>query len=130
MPLKTGDGVQVTFEGVRSSWRQGVWLATLGELSVGGTSASQLVLWFDASPREVLVTCLQTQTGILTFYNVWDSGRGHGMESQRDTTGMLLEALADGGIRCRTQDISTDLDFDRLVFTLTAVSTRLAGNDD
>jgi hypothetical protein len=119
LPLNAGDVFELTFEEVRGDWRQGVWLATSGELGVADALASQLVIWSDSSPSTVRITCNETSSGVLTYYNVWDSGRGMGpWESQGFTAGMLIERLPGGGVRCRTQDISTGLAFDRSVFTV------------
>lgn len=118
LPTTDGAELRITFEHVGSDWRQGVWLATEGELEVNGVRSSQLVLWQDTAPSTVRVRVVEGD-GKLRLYNVWDSGRGiSDHESQSATSGMLVEAAADGARRYRCNDIGYDPAFDSLVFTL------------
>lgn len=95
-----------------------MWLATEGELEVNGVRSSQLVPWQDTAPSMVHVRVVEGD-GKLRLYNVWDSGRGiSDHESQSATSGMVVEAAADGARRCRCNGIGYDPAFDRLVFTL------------
>ncbi len=116
--VQTGQTVRLTFESVNSAWRQGVWLATQGELSVAGTTSPQVVLWSDTAPAEVEIV-VQVTDGLMRLYNVWDSGRRRGpFESQSATSGMLVETMPDGSSRYSCNDIGTDAKFDKLVFRL------------
>lgn len=115
--VRVGDLVTVRFLGTSSSWRQGVWLAAGGVLSVAGQLVPQVVLWTDTAPDEVDLTVVETD-GFLRFYNVWDSGRGLGpFESQSATSGMLVR---DGVYRC--SDIASEPAFDRLKFSVEVAS--------
>lgn len=119
LPLHEGGGYAVEFEEVNSPWRQGVWLGTDGVLEIGGMESPSMVLWSDTAPVGTVVTCRSTRTGLLTIYNIWDSGRGYGdHESQRASSGMLREDAADGSFQYRCQDISVEPVFDRLTFRL------------
>ncbi len=117
LPITKGQRVTLTFERVGPRWRQGVFLATTGSLAIAGTSSPQRVLWSDTAPRSVAIEVAETD-GRLVLYNVWDSGRGRHHESQSDTSGMFVEALADGSIRYSCTDIGLEPDFSRLVFSV------------
>lgn len=118
LPIDDGDELTITFEHVGSDWRQGVWLATEGALELNGVRSSQLVLWQDTAPSTVQVRVVEGD-GKLRLYNIWDSGRGiSDHESQSATSGMVVEAAADGARRYRCNDIGYDPVFDKLVFTL------------
>ena len=116
LPCRPGDTFSLTFVDAAERWRQGVWLATDGVLRVAEVEAPQFVLWRDTAPQTVLVR-VATTDGLLRLYNVWDSGRGLGVESQKATTGMLREEVA-GGYRYRCNDIGNDPDFTSLTFLL------------
>lgn len=116
LPITQGQRITVTFEAVGPRWRQGIFLATAGQLVAAGTSSPSLVLWSDSAPTESVIDVAETD-GRLVLYNVWDSGRGRGpFESQSATSGMLVEGLADGSQRYSCTDIGVDPDFSRLVF--------------
>lgn len=118
-----GETFRLTFESSTSAWRQGVWLATEGELSVSNIIAAQVVLWSDSAPGTVDVLVRVTD-GLLRFYNVWDSGRGLGPhESLSATSGMLVEEDAAGVRRYRCNDIGLNPTFEKLVFTLQRTSS-------
>lgn len=121
VPCTSGDRFSVTFESAEARWRQGVWFAVDGELAVGDHSASQVVLWSDAAPEHVRVEVRTTGDGLLRFYNVWDSGRGRGYESQAHTSGMLREVEPDG-VRYRCSDINPAPTFEALVFKIGSVA--------
>jgi hypothetical protein len=123
LPFPTGTRAMIEFETVNSPWRQGVWLGTAGALRVAETISRSLELWADTSPRRVEVLCEESETGLLTLYNIWNSGRKIGShESQSDSSGMLVEELAGGGYRYRCQDIAVEPMFDRLVFSIRIAS--------
>lgn len=116
LAVMPGQRITLTFETVDPRWRQGVFLATTGRLVTAGTSSPSLVLWSDSAPAESVIDIVHTD-GRLVLYNVWDSGRGRGkFESQGATSGMLVEALADGSQRYSCTDIGVEPDFSRLVF--------------
>jgi len=116
--VRPGQTVTLAFESTNSPWRQGVWLASRGELGIAGTASPQFVLWSDTSPDYVEIE-VRTTDGLLRIYNVWDSGRHLGpFESQSATSGMVLEAMPDGSRRYSCNDIGTDPDFQKLVFRL------------
>jgi hypothetical protein len=83
-------------------------------LSANGVEAPQLDLWQDTAPPVVEVRCESTD-GLLRLYNIWQSGRGPGVESRSATSGMLVEVLEDGSRRYRCHDIGFDPDFDKLI---------------
>lgn len=114
--IARGQRITLTFESVGPRWRQGVFLATAGQLVAAGTSSPSLVLWSDSAPTQSVIDVAETD-GQLVLYNVWDSGRGRGpFESQSATSGMLVEALADGSRRYSCTDIGVEPDFSRLIF--------------
>jgi len=118
LPITKGRRISLTFEAVGPRWRQGVFLATAGQLVAAGTSSPSLVLWTDSAPTQSVIDVAETE-GRLVLYNVWDSGRGRGQfESQSATSGMLVEALADGSRRYSCTDIGVEPDFSRLIFTV------------
>jgi len=113
-----GQRVALTFETVGPRWRQGVFLATNGQLMTANEASRALVLWSDTAPTTSLIEIAETD-GRLVLYNVWDSGRGiRRFESQSHTSGMLVEKLADGSRRYSCTDIGAVPDFGRLVFRI------------
>ena len=118
LPIVAGKQVLLRFDSVHSRWRQGVFMATEGILAIADTRSSQLVLWSDTASGESSVAVVETD-GLLVLYNVWDSGRGRGrLESQSETSGMLVEERPDGWLRYSCTDIGVEPDFGRLVFRL------------
>ena len=78
--------------------------------------APSVTLWIDSAPPEVICQCT-TADGLLSIYNIWDSGRGYGTESQRSSSGMLVEDLPNGR-RYRCNDIGFETNFDKIVFRI------------
>lgn len=118
LPIAEGQAVSLEFLGGEGDWRQGVWLATEGELEVDGVTAPQLVLWSDTSPPVVEVKVNATD-GLLRLYNVWDSGRGLGHhESQSATAGMVKRVRKDGAFVYACNDIGLDPDFTKFTFAI------------
>lgn len=116
LPIMRGQRITLTFEAVGPRWRQGVFLATAGQLAAARTTSPSLVLWSDSAPTPSVIDVAETD-GQLVLYNVWDSGRGRGpFESQSATSGMLVEVLPDGSQRYSCTDIGVEPDFSRLVF--------------
>lgn len=113
-----GDRFLLTFESVDPRWRQGVWLAVEGILTVGDATTSQVVLWRDTAPDQVQLEVTSTGDGLLRLYDVWDSGRGLGpWESQSHASGLIAEAVEGGSDT--TAVTSTQIRaFDSVVFTL------------
>lgn len=121
-PIRDGELLQLTFEKVNSSWRQGVCLSTDTYLLVNDQRCPSVEIWQDTAPKNVKIEC-HTQSGDLRLYNIWDSGRGLGMESQSWSSGMLIERLSNGRRYC-CNDIGFDTNFDNLVFRLERVDLR------
>jgi len=71
----------------------------------------------DTAPPAVEIACLETD-GLIRIYNIWQSGRRPGVESQSQTSGMLVDLLPDGSRRYRCNDIGFDPDFSKLVFRI------------
>jgi hypothetical protein len=117
LPIVPGQIVRLAFEGGESPWRQGVRLATEAALIANDVSAPQLDLWPDTAPSLVEITCESTD-GLIRIYNIWQSGRRPGVESQSHTSGMIVEALPDGSRRYRCNDIGFNPDFSKLVFSI------------
>jgi hypothetical protein len=120
VPFEAGDRAAFVFEDAHSPWRQGIWVGTDGVLRVAESVGAQFVLWMDSAPPTVEVSCDRSD-GLLRVYNVWDSGRGRGQESQCHTSGMAVEALADGSRRYSCSDIGSPPSFDKLVFRLSVI---------
>ena len=128
LSVMEGSVVRIVFESVDSPWRQGIWLATSGALRVNDVESEQLTLWQDTAPQVVEVEIVDTD-GVLTFYNVWDSGRYPGYESQgltlgesqSATSGMVVSEVGDGRLRYGCNDIGYDPTFEKLVFTIEVV---------
>lgn len=120
LSVHNGEKIKVVFESASSPWRQGVWLQTDRGLIVNRTHCKSVELWIDTAPQEVILECL-TDDGFLSVYNIWDSGRGYGAESQKLSSGMLVEEAPDSR-RYRCNDIGFETDFDRLVFRIERLS--------
>jgi hypothetical protein len=117
IPIADGQLIRLTFEGGASSWRQGVRVATRGTLRANNVSAPQLDLWPDTAPPTVEIA-FESSDGLLRVYNIWQSGRRPGVESQSHTSGMLVEPLPDGSRRYQCNDIGFTPDFSKLVFRI------------
>lgn len=113
-PIHDGELLRLVFEHKQSPWRQGVYLKTDRTLTINNLEFPAFQLWSDTSPSEVLIEC-RTSNGALTVFNVWDR-HGH-MESQRWSSGMLVEEL-DNGRRYRCNDLGFETDFSKLVFRI------------
>ena len=111
-PVTDGEQIKVTFESVKSPWRQGAWLRTDGYLVVNEQRCPSVQLWQDSAPREIVIEC-HTQNRCLHIYNIWDRGRGR--ESQAWSSGMLIEDIPNGR-RYHCNDIGFETSFDKLVF--------------
>ena len=117
LPISEGQRIILTFESVGPRWQQGVFIATAGVLRIGELESAQWTLWSESAPPTVDIEVLSTD-GSVTFYNVWDSGRGYHVESQKLTSGMYVELLDSGVRRYSCNDIGRDPDFSSLVFTV------------
>ncbi len=111
--VKDGQVLKVTFESVRSEWRQGISLSTDGYFEVNNQQSKQVVLWQDTAPREVFLT-VRTQKGECALMNVWDTGSGL-IHKGHNGAAMIVEVLPYGR-RYRCNDGFADDDFDDLVF--------------
>ena len=114
LAVEDGEKLKLTFESKKSAWEQGVRLACDKGVSGDDWTGKGIKLWYGHSPREVVFTC-HTENGFLGVYNIWDRGRGP--ESQKHSSGMLLEELANGR-RYSCNDIGFDTKFDKLVFRI------------
>ena len=117
LPISDGQLIRLTFESGASPWRQGVRVATEGTLLANDVTAPQLDLWRDTAPPAVEIAC-EASDGLLRIYNIWQSGRRPGVESQSHTSGMLVEDLPDGSRRYKCNDIGFNPDFSKLVFRI------------
>ena len=118
--VSPGDTFSIAFKSQSGDWRQGIWLAVVGEIEIAGERAAQLTLWTDTAPSQFDVTVLRTEDGLLRLYNLWDSGRGYRRESQSATSGMLKETS--GAVTTyRCNDIGVKPTFDKLVFEVRRV---------
>jgi hypothetical protein len=116
LAVPEGSILRIEFEEVNSSWRQGVFLATDGALTLAGAAADRLVIWADNAPPELEMD-VSSNEGVVIMYNVWDSGRGRGpFESQSATSGMFVEQLDSGALRYSCTDIGILPDFKKLIF--------------
>jgi len=115
--LDVAAGHRVTFSviSVGERWRQGLFIATEGAVRIGDEERDQWIVWTDSAPPQIDVEIVKTD-GKLVFYNIWDSGRSKGRESQSHTSGMYLEVHDDGVRRYACNDIGFDPDFTSLVF--------------
>jgi hypothetical protein len=120
IPIVAGQRVRFEIESATSPWRQGVRFATHGVLIVNTTEGPQLDLWMDTAPAIVEMACASTD-GLLRFHNIWQSGRRPGVESLSHTSGMLVDALADGSRRYSCNDIGLQPDFQKLVFRVSVL---------
>ena len=115
-PIKNGEVLQLVFESVNSTWRQGVFLRCDTSIQINGQTSQSFVLWQDSAPSKAIMSCTTTN-GILDVYNVWDSGRTNGKESQAYSSGMIVEELPLGR-RYRCNDIGFETKFDKLIFRI------------
>jgi hypothetical protein len=108
--------LRLRFHAVNSLWRQGVWLRANPGILVYEAMHKALQIWQDNSPPAVEMT-VSAEDDLLHVYNIWDSHRGYGRESQSHTSGMLIEQT--GNVRTyRCHDIGNTPDFSKLVFSL------------
>jgi hypothetical protein len=114
---RDGSTFRLVFESAEPRWRQGVWLGVEGDLEIAGQTSSQVVVWRDTAPPFVDIVVRSTTDGLLRLYNVWDSGRGYGRESQAATSGMLREPTS-LGFRYRCSDINPSPTFEAVRFRL------------
>lgn len=121
VPVAPGQALRITFKGHSGPWRQGIWLGVDGELEVTGVRSAQMEIWTDTAPNTFDVNVLRAQDSLLRIYNVWDSGRGRGRESQSATSGMLKEHTH-GSTIYRCNDIGRRPKFDKLIFEVSPVS--------
>lgn len=92
-----------------------MFIATERSLAVADVTARAHVLWQDSTPPEVDIDVIESN-GTITIHNVWDSGRKYGrFESQKHTSGMLVERIEPHGWRYRCHDIGFNPDFKKLV---------------
>lgn len=106
-PIDEGRELVLTFEEWKRTSRHGVRLAVDGGLIVNGHAAPSVELWSDTAPNEIKIE-VRDSKGILSVYNLWDSGSGR--QSQSYTSGMLIEQLPKGRrYRCNDIGLATSL---------------------
>jgi hypothetical protein len=112
--------LKVTFEEIRSDWRQGVCLTVNGEFEVAGqVIQNSVVLWHDTSPTAIEVH-VQARDGTCQIKNVWDIGDGV-MQSWHNGAAMIVHrSMSTRRYKCN--DGRDDEDFDDLVFTIEFVN--------
>ena len=113
--IENGELIKLTIEEKNSPWRQGIWLQTDGELVINEQRSSNMVLWQDSSPTDVVIECL-TKCGCIHLYNVWDKGDGR-KDSQSWSSGMIVKEIPIGR-RYHCNDIGFDTDFRKLIFRI------------
>jgi len=124
-PIVDGELIRVIIEDTNSSWRQGIRLQTDKGIIVNNQMSGVIVLWTDTLPTEVVICC-KTENGCLSIYNVWDSHRGLNIESQKLSSGMLIEQY-ENGRRYFCNDIGFDTNFDKLIFRIERVGRKYNG---
>lgn len=118
--VPSGSRIELDFESVAPRWRQGVRLATAGEIHAhgwrsNGLHGSEVVVWSDE--HSGLFIEAERTDGSVSLHNVWSRGRAHpSTEARHATSGMRVEVLPDGSRRYRCRDVGEDVDFDQLVF--------------
>ena len=115
-----GETLAITFKGQSGGWRQGIWLAVVGQMQIAGVAGDQMTLWTDTAPSKVDVNVIRSEDGLLRIYNIWDSARGLRQESQSATSGMLKQANGDV-VTYRCNDIGFHPTFEKLIFEIRRV---------
>lgn len=114
LEVSDGQSIRVKFISCNSEFRQGVWIAADKGIEINGSIYSQVNLWQDTAPKEVILKC-HTDVGLLSLYNIWDDGDGR--ESQAHTSGMIVEQI-DNILIYRCNDYGLETDFNKLVFSI------------
>ena len=117
IPACAGDRFDLTFEEAQSDWRQGVWLGVDGIIEVAGAASVSMQIWTDNAPETTRIKVVEVNGGLF-LYNIWD--RGHGLQSQAHTSGMLIKKI-EGGRRYFCQSINLDPLFDDIQFRIKRV---------
>ncbi len=119
IPVKRVVNVQYRIVSTNSEWPQGIAFSTDGWLSYRDGEHIKRG-WFDIfeqyMPKEDVISCYSTKSGILWVKNVWDQGEG-GVESGWNGAAMWIEQIP-GGKRYHCNDGHFDDDFNELVFEL------------
>ena len=116
LDVTDGEEIQLVFESINSTWRQGVWLSTDKGITINNELCPSADLWMDNSPKEVICIC-HTKSGFLSVYNIWDENDGYGRQSQAYTSGMLIEELPNGR-RYHCNDFGFEPKFDNINFRI------------
>jgi hypothetical protein len=119
--VSPGEAIALAFESMNSPRRQGVFIGTEGLLSIDGVDARAFNLWYDTTPRPVVIRCRESSSGRAVVYNIFEREPGRQI-SQAHTSGMLVESLPGGGQRYRCCDLAREPSFDRVVFTVRPVA--------
>lgn len=114
LEVSDGQSIRLTFISCNSEFEQGIWIATDKGIEINGSVYSQINLWQDTAPKQVILKC-HSNVGLLSFYNIWDDGDGR--ESQAHTSGMIIEQK-DNVLIYHCNDYGFETDFDKLVFSI------------
>lgn len=106
--------IKVKFIETNSTNKQGIWIATDKGIEINGNLYSQINLWEDTAPKEVILKCY-TDVGLLSIYNIWDDGRGR--NSQSYTSGMIIKE-EDNVLYYHCNDYGFETDFNKLIFSI------------
>lgn len=116
--IEDGQKIKIEFIKNNTNYRQGIRIAVdvgEGELEIFGVKSREMELWEDTAPKEVICSCY-AKSGKISIYNIWDK-RGYS-ESQRDSSGMILEEQENKIIyHCNDCGFETT-NFDKLVFSI------------
>lgn len=115
LQVNDGQKIRVTFESAHGEWRQGIHLSTDGTFEVNNQASTEIVLWQDTAPHEVVLK-VHSKTGECLVMNAWDTGNGL-MQRGHNGAAMIVEELPNGR-RYRCNDGFADDDFDDIVFRL------------
>lgn len=112
--VKDGQSIKLTLISCISEHRQGIWLATDRGIEINGNVYSQVDIWQDSVPKEIIIKC-HTNVGLLSIYNIWDDGNGR--ESQAYSSGMKVIEKQNATIyKCNDYGFNTN--FDKLIFSI------------
>jgi hypothetical protein len=115
--VKDGEELKLTFISKNSEHKQGVRLAIDvgdGFLEYNGMQSKGFEIWENSSPKEITLKCVTTE-GLLSVYNLYDSGRGR--RSQAFSSGMVIEEQGNK-ITYYCNDFGLETNFDKLVFSI------------
>ncbi len=111
-----GDRLRLTFESIKSDWRQAVRMNYAGKVIVDGRPFSDhLIFWHDTAPTSIEILLVEGDDRI-EVYNAWDVGNGT-VHYWHNGGAMVVQEVPNGR-RYRCNDGYPDEDFDDLIFRL------------